>query len=89
MLADGQALLTVAAYASGRPWVELGIGLDFGTADVGNVGSGEVKDFTAIGDVEERAGDRDGSSYRFRAASFPTRPQGRMRRHRRTPAIRS
>src|SRR5207248_11777362 len=55
MLADAQALLTAAGYAGERPWVELGIGLDFGTAYVGNVGSGEVKDFTAIGDVVNTA----------------------------------
>ena len=33
------------------PWLPIGIGIDFGLAFVGNVGSGEVKDFTAIGDV--------------------------------------
>ena len=37
------------------PWVRLGIGLDFGQAFVGNVGSGDVKDFTAIGDVVNTA----------------------------------
>jgi adenylate cyclase len=55
MLADAQALLAAAGYGDGRPWVELGIGLDIGTAYVGNVGSGEVKDFTAIGDVVNTA----------------------------------
>jgi adenylate cyclase len=55
MAADAQALLTAAGYSEERPWVELGIGLDFGTAFVGNVGSGEVKDFTAIGDVVNTA----------------------------------
>ena len=34
---------------------ELGVGLDFGTAFVGNVGAGDVKDFTAIGDVVNTA----------------------------------
>ena len=55
MLADALALLAAAGYDGERPWVELGIGLDFGTAYVGNVGSGEVKDFTAIGDVVNTA----------------------------------
>lgn len=55
MVSDAQALLLAAGYDSERPWVELGIGLDFGTAFVGNVGSGEVKDFTAIGDVVNTA----------------------------------
>lgn len=55
MIADAQSLLAAADYGEERPWVELGIGLDFGTAYVGNVGSGEVKDFTAIGDVVNTA----------------------------------
>lgn len=37
------------------PWLPLGIGLDYGPAFVGNVGSGVVKDFTAIGDVVNTA----------------------------------
>ncbi len=55
MLADAQALVAAAGYAGGQPWVEIGVGLDFGSAFVGNVGSGEVKDFTAIGDVVNTA----------------------------------
>jgi adenylate cyclase len=55
MLTDAGALLAAAGYGHERPWVELGIGLDYGTAYVGNVGSGEVKDFTAIGDVVNTA----------------------------------
>ncbi len=51
MLGDAHALLAAAGYGEGHPWVELGVGLDFGTAYVGNVGAGDVKDFTAIGDV--------------------------------------
>lgn len=55
MVNDAQALLAAAGYGEQQPWVELGIGLDFGTAYVGNVGSGDVKDFTAIGDVVNTA----------------------------------
>lgn len=55
MIADARALLAAAGYDRREPWLELGIGLDFGTAYVGNVGSGEVKDFTAIGDVVNTA----------------------------------
>src|SRR6185437_16533504 len=55
MLADARALLASAGYGAGRPWVEIGVGLDFGTAYVGNVGAGAVKDFTAIGDVVNTA----------------------------------
>lgn len=37
------------------PWLALGVGLDIGQAFVGNVGAGEVKDFTALGDVVNTA----------------------------------
>jgi len=50
MVADARALLEAA-----HPWIDIGIGLDYGVASVGNVGSGEVKDFTAIGDVVNTA----------------------------------
>jgi len=50
MLADARALIAAA-----HPWIDIGIGLDYGVASVGNVGSGEVKDFTAIGDVVNTA----------------------------------
>jgi adenylate cyclase len=50
MLADARALLEAA-----DPWIDIGIGVDFGMAHVGNVGAGEVKDFTAIGDVVNTA----------------------------------
>jgi adenylate cyclase len=50
MLGDARDLLDAAG-----PLLEIGIGLDYGRAFVGNVGSGEVKDFTAIGDVVNTA----------------------------------
>ena len=55
MVTDAQALLVASGYQERQPWVQLGIGLDFGSAFVGNVGSGDVKDFTAIGDVVNTA----------------------------------
>jgi adenylate cyclase len=54
MVSDAQELLVAAGYLE-TPWVRLGVGLDFGSAFVGNVGSGDVKDFTAIGDVVNTA----------------------------------
>ena len=62
MVTDAQALLAAAGYDAERPWVELGIGLDFGTAYVGNVGAGDVKDFTAIGDVINTAARLQGAA---------------------------
>jgi adenylate cyclase len=55
MVADARALLAATGHGDGQPWVSLGVGIDFGTAYVGNVGAGEVKDFTAIGDVVNTA----------------------------------
>lgn len=53
---DGLELLTAAGYGSDAgPWIELGLGIDVGTAFVGNVGAGDVKDFTAVGDVVNTA----------------------------------
>jgi adenylate cyclase len=52
MLRDARDLLEAVGYGSAdEPWLRLGVGVDVGRAFVGNVGSGEVKDFTAIGDV--------------------------------------
>jgi adenylate cyclase len=52
MLSDARELLAAVGFGSAdEPWLQLGVGLDVGRAFVGNVGSGDVKDFTAIGDV--------------------------------------
>lgn len=50
MLEDAEELMRAA-----QSWVDIGIGLDLGKAFVGNVGAGDVKDFTAIGDVVNTA----------------------------------
>src|SRR5205085_11531576 len=56
LLRDAIDLLTAVGYgASDEPWLALGIGIDVGRAYVGNVGVGEVKDFTALGDVVNTA----------------------------------
>jgi adenylate cyclase len=56
MLRDARDLLAAVGYGSdSAPWLRLGVGLDVGRAYVGNVGSGEVKDFTALGDVVNTA----------------------------------
>ena len=55
MVGDARDFLAAAGYGDEEPWVEIGVGLDFGAAFVGNVGAGDVKDFTAIGDVVNTA----------------------------------
>jgi adenylate cyclase len=56
MLRDASDLqAAVGSGSSAEPWLRLGVGLDLGPAFVGNVGSGEVKDFTALGDVVNTA----------------------------------
>jgi adenylate cyclase len=50
MVADARELVAAAPAE-----LDIGVGLDHGMAFVGNVGSGEVKDFTAIGDVVNTA----------------------------------
>ncbi len=52
MLAQAHELLARVGYGSAEgPFVEVGIGLDYGEAFVGNVGKRSLYDFTAVGDV--------------------------------------
>jgi len=56
MLRHARELLRSVGYGGeGPPFAEVGIGLDYGEAFVGNVGEGSVNDFTAIGDVVNTA----------------------------------
>jgi adenylate cyclase len=56
LVRDATDLLTAVGYGSGEgPWLPLGVGVDVGRAYVGNVGAGDVKDFTALGDVVNTA----------------------------------
>jgi adenylate cyclase len=56
LVRDATDLLVSVGYGnSGDPWLPLGIGVDVGRAYVGNVGAGEIKDFTALGDVVNTA----------------------------------
>lgn len=57
MVSSGEELLRAAGYGgTGEPWLPLGVGVDYGPAFIGNVGSDEVvKDFTAVGDVVNTA----------------------------------
>lgn len=60
MVDAGLALLRRAAEPPLQ--LALGVGVDLGTAFVGNVGGGEVKDFTALGDVVNTAARLQGSA---------------------------
>jgi adenylate cyclase len=52
MLDHARRLLVAVGYGDSEgPLAEVGIGLDYGEAFVGNVGGGSYRDFTAIGDV--------------------------------------
>jgi adenylate cyclase len=55
MAASAEDLLRDIGFGKGDPWLPVGIGLDFGRAFVGNVGTTGVKDFTALGDVVNTA----------------------------------
>jgi adenylate cyclase len=56
MLDHARELLESVGYgAPGAPDFEIGIGLDFGEAFVGNIGDTAVHDFTAVGDVVNTA----------------------------------
>lgn len=56
LVRDAVELLAAVGYGTPEgPWLSLGVGIDLGQAFVGNVGSGAVKDFTALGDVVNTA----------------------------------
>ncbi len=56
MLEHARGLMRSVGYGSSKgPFVEMGIGLDFGEAFVGNIGQRALYDFTAIGDVVNTA----------------------------------
>jgi adenylate cyclase len=56
MLEHARELLRAIGYGSPEgPFVEMGIGLDFGEAFVGNIGQRALFDFTAVGDVVNTA----------------------------------
>ena len=56
MLEHARGLLRAVGYGSDEePFVEMGIGLDYGEAFVGNIGQRALYDFTAVGDVVNTA----------------------------------
>jgi adenylate cyclase len=56
MVDHALGMLRAVGYGSGEePFVEMGVGMDFGEAFVGNIGERALYDFTAIGDVVNTA----------------------------------
>lgn len=56
MLEQARELLAAVGYGSPEgPFVEVGVGLDYGEAFVGNIGQRALFDFTAVGDVVNTA----------------------------------
>jgi adenylate cyclase len=56
MVKHARALLRAVGYGTtAGPFVDVGIGIDYGEAFVGNIGQRDVYDFTAIGDVVNTA----------------------------------
>jgi adenylate cyclase len=56
MVDQARKLLGSIGYGTEEgPFVEVGVGMDFGEAFVGNIGEGSVRDFTAVGDVVNTA----------------------------------
>lgn len=51
-----EEILRGVGYGSGsEPWLPVGIGINHGEAYVGKVGTGDVNDFTALGDTVNKA----------------------------------
>ena len=71
---------------TGGPLVEVGIGLDFGEAFIGNIGDAAVHDFTAIGDVVNTASRLQAQAgggevvISARLATFLEHPPGQLER---------
>jgi adenylate cyclase len=56
MMAAGEEVLRELGFGTEEePWLPVGVGIDFGRVYIGNVGSAEVRDFTALGDAVNTA----------------------------------
>lgn len=63
MVGHARKLLAAVGYGSGEePFAELGIGIDYGEAYVGNIGDRAIYDFTAVGDVVNTASRLQGAA---------------------------
>ena len=81
MVDHARELLQRVGYGtSDGPEFELGIGIDFGEAFIGNIGNAAVHDFTAVGDVVNTA-----SRLQAQAASGEVVLSARLGRQLETP----
>ena len=83
-------ILSGVGYGSGSdPWLPVGIGINFGEAYVGKVGTGDVSDFTVLGDTVNTAARLQGhakagevvvseSVYSHIASKYPDAPQEKI-----------
>lgn len=70
MLEHGRGLLRAIGYgAEDGPFAEVGVGIDFGEAFVGNIGERALYDFTAVGDVVNTASRLQGEAGAGRSSS--------------------
>ena len=84
MLEHARELLRAVGYGSAEgPFVEMGVGIDFGEAFVGNIGERALYDFTAVGDVVNTASRLQGEARRRRDRDLGAGRRGpaRARRH--------
>lgn len=63
MVSAGEEVLRALGFgADEKPWLEVGVGIDFGRVYIGNVGGREVRDFTALGDAVNTASRLQGAA---------------------------
>ena len=82
MVDHARELLQRVGYGtSDGPEFQLGIGIDFGEAFIGNIGNAAVHDFTAVGDVVNTASRLQGAGRERRGGALgPARPNSSRRR---------
>jgi adenylate cyclase len=63
MAEAAEELLRAVGYGNGGPpWLELGVGVDFGKAFMGNLGGDDVREWTALGDAVNTAARLQGAA---------------------------
>lgn len=60
--ASEEVLRALGVGGEEEPWLPVGVGIDYGRVYIGNVGAGEVRDFTALGDAVNTASRLQGAA---------------------------